>query len=67
MIPLPKAILSPRDRWLLYLVLTTLPGLNIALWFGFTASVLFEILTWIPQQKLFNALQLAHTPHPIRE
>ncbi|TCV82715.1 hypothetical protein EDC63_11932 [Sulfurirhabdus autotrophica] len=62
MFPAPKINhLNTRDRWLLYFVLTSLPGLNIFIWFGFTAAVVFELLMWIPQQRLFDVLELSKT------
>lgn len=58
----PKiSTLNNRERWVLYLVLSGLPGLNVALWFGFSAAILFEIIVWIPQQRLFDSLELAKT------
>ena len=53
--------LNTRERWVLYFVLSGLPGLNVALWFGFPAAILFEIVVWIPQQRLFDSLELAKT------
>jgi hypothetical protein len=51
--------LSTRDRWLLYLVVTGLPGLTISVLFGFGWSLLFEAIVWIPQQRFFDELELA--------
>lgn len=59
--PTPRQNLSTRDRWLLYFVLTALPGLNISVWFGFAWAMAFEVLVWIPQQRVFDALNLAST------
>ena len=61
MFPPPKANLTTRERWLLYFVLTGLPGMNVMLWFGFSASMVYELVTWMPQQRLFDSLDLAKT------
>ena len=53
--------LSTRDRWVLYLVLTALPGLTISVVFGFAWSLLLEAIVWIPQQRLFDQFELAKT------
>lgn len=57
----PRQALSTRERWVLYFVLTALPGLNITVWFGFAWSMVFELIVWIPQQRIFDALDLAKT------
>ena len=51
--------LCTKERWLLYFVLTGLPGLSISVAFGW--SLLFEVFAWIPQQRLFDNLELAKT------
>lgn len=61
MMPAPAKNLSTRDRWLVYLVLAALPGMNVTAWFGFWWSMLFELVIWLPQQRLFDALHLAET------
>ena len=53
--------LSAKERWLLYFVLTGLPGLSISVAFGFGWSLVFEVFAWIPQQRLFDHLELAKT------
>ena len=53
--------LSSLERWLLYLVVTGLPGLTICVVFGFGWSLLFEAITWFPQQRFFDHLELAKT------
>ena len=53
--------LSSSERWLLYLVLTGLPGISISVLFGFGWALLFEAIAWIPQQRLFDDLELAKT------
>lgn len=50
--------LSSKERWILYFVFCGLPGLNVALWFGFQASLLFELFVWIPQQRIFDHFEL---------
>ena len=57
----PYEFLSSRERWILYLVMATLPGLNVSVWFGFAWSMVFEAVMWIPQQRLFDALDLSKT------
>jgi hypothetical protein len=61
MMSAPCKTLSTRDRWLVYFVMAALPGLNISVWFGFAWSMVFELVMWIPQQRLFDALGLAET------
>lgn len=53
--------LSSRDRWLVYLTIAGLPGLAISVIFGFAWSLVFEVIVWIPQQRLFDSLELAKT------
>ena len=53
--------LSSLQRWALYLVLTGLPGLTVSVLFGFGWALLFELVAWIPQQRLFDLLELAKT------
>ena len=53
--------LSSSERWLLYLVLTGLPGLSISVLFGFGWALLFEAIAWMPQQRFFDYLELAKT------
>lgn len=38
-----------------------LPGLTVSVVFGFAWSLAFEALVWIPQQRLFDRLELAKT------
>ena len=59
--PAPRAALTSRQRWVLYFVLTGLPGLNVTVWFGFGWAMVFEAFVWIPQQRLFDVLELAKT------
>ena len=61
MMPAPCKKLSTRERWILYFVIAALPGLNVSVWFGFAWSMVFEAVVWIPQQRLFDALDLART------
>ena len=53
--------LSSSERWALYLVLSGLPGLTTSVVFGFGWALLFEVIAWIPQQRLFDSLELAQT------
>jgi hypothetical protein len=53
--------LSSLERWLLYLVVTGLPGLIISVVFGFGWALLFEAIAWVPQQRFFDHLELAKT------
>jgi len=46
---------------MVYLVLATLPGLTVQVWFGFAWAMVFEVFAWLPQQRLFDALRLAET------
>lgn len=64
MLPSPPVDLTPLQRWCLYIVLTGLPGMNVATWFGFQWAMLFELVAWIPQQRIFDALELAKTLQP---
>ena len=61
MFPPPKANLTTRERWILYFVLTGLPGMCVMQWFGFSYAMVFEVIAWIPQQRLFDSLELAKT------
>lgn len=64
MLPSPPDDLTPSQRWCLYFVLAGLPGMNVATWFGVQWAMLFELAVWIPQQRIFDALELAKTLQP---
>lgn len=53
--------LPARERWALYFTFAALPGMCVFTWFGFTAAVVYEMVVWVPQQKLFDHLQLETT------
>ena len=53
--------LSGRERWALYVTFAALPGACVFTWLGLYAAVAYEILVWIPQQRLFDHLRLAET------
>ena len=57
----PSKTLSVRDRWLIYLVIAGMPGLLVSVLFGFAWSMAFEVVAWVPQQRLFDALRLKET------
>ena len=38
--------------------------MNVATWFGVQWAMLFELAVWIPQQRIFDALELAKTLQP---
>lgn len=51
----------PLYRWLLYYALTSTPGVLVFFVFGFSVALLFELVTWVPQQRFFDFLGLADT------
>lgn len=53
--------LTAWQRWLLYLTFTGLPGLCVSRFFGWHGALIYELLMWIPQQRIFDALRLADT------
>ena len=53
--------LSGAQRWLVYFATTGLPGFVIFRTWGWPASILYELVFWIPQQRFFDWLHLAET------
>ena len=53
--------LSSFQRWLIYLCVGAVPGLIVQVVFGFLWALMFELIVWVPQQRLFDALRLAET------
>ena len=45
----------------MYVTFAALPGACVFTWLGLYAAVAYEILAWIPQQRLFDHLRLAET------
>ena len=56
--------LKSRERWALYFTFTALPGACILTGFGWAAAIIYELLTWYPQQRFFDHLKLADTIIP---
>lgn len=52
---------KPLYRWLLYYALTSAPGVLVFVMFGFFVALLFELVTWVPQQRFFDFLGLGET------
>jgi len=53
--------LAAWRRWVLYFAITGLPGLCVFRVFGWYGSIVYELVMWIPQQRLFDRLRLAET------
>jgi len=53
--------LTAWQRWIVYFAITALPGLCVFRLFGWPGSIVYELVMWIPQQRIFDHLRLAET------
>jgi hypothetical protein len=53
--------LTSAQRWAFYFTFAGLPGINFMHSYGFLVAVVYEIIIWVPQQQLFDYLQLDKT------
>lgn len=60
------ARLTMPQRWGYYVTFAALPGACVMALAGLDAAIVFELVVWIPQQRLFDTLQLVKSfPAPL--